>query len=138
MSSLADPSIGLVEYAPGNFIYFNEQRYEVTHGRPRTPPEPIGNRTGPDLPQACQRGYIGTAETNRGACECGQNLTSTHHPRDGMKLCDMFAHQRARITADEEERMRLGYEISAHYRKTGRSRAYQVMAAGEPRFQSSL
>lgn len=126
------PSIALTEYAPGNFIYFNDQRFEITHGRPRTRQSQLETEPVLICP-ACQRSYIGTAETNRAACECGQNLTSTH-ARDGMKLCDMFAQQRARITADEEERMRLGYEVTLHYRKAGRSRAFQITAAGEPRF----
>ncbi|MBL7202066.1 MAG: DEAD/DEAH box helicase [Anaerolineae bacterium] len=127
-----DPAIALSEYAPGNFVYYRGQRYEVTHARPRT-----RQAEGAEAPQVeldvepvlicreCGRAYVGAQETNRSLCECG---AEAWHPRRSMPLTDMFAQQRARITADEEERMRLGYEITSHYRAGGRQRRYQVRA----------
>jgi hypothetical protein len=50
-----------------------------------------------------------------------------------MGLTDMYAQQRAHITADEEERLRLGYDVTSHYRAGGSQRAYRVRAdSGEP------
>jgi hypothetical protein len=127
-----DPAIALSEYAPGNFVYYRGQRYEVTHARPRT-----RQAEGSETPQVeldvepvlicheCGRAYVGAQETNRSLCECG---AEAWHPRRSMPLTDMYAQRRARITADEEERMRLGYEITSHYRAGGRQRRYRVRA----------
>jgi hypothetical protein len=131
-----DPTIALSEYAPGNFIYYRGNRFEVTHGRPRT------KKLEPDTEvilvcPKCGLSYIGDVETNRSACECGHDLTTTH-PRTGMKLCDMYAQRRARITADEEERLRLGYEITQHYRKNGRTQLYSIVSDGKLLFSLTL
>ncbi|MDD5367864.1 MAG: DEAD/DEAH box helicase [Anaerolineaceae bacterium] len=130
------PSIALVEYAPGNFVYYRGERYEVTHGRPKTRQlEPSTERV--LICPACGRSYIGEQETSRAACDCGQDLGAMH-PRLGMALCDMFAMRRARITADEEERLRLGYEITPHYRRSGYSRRYSVNSGGSAQFSIAL
>jgi hypothetical protein len=57
-----------------------------------------------------------------------------------MALTDMYARQRAHITADEEERLRLGYEVTPHYRAGGQQRTYRVGAGqdGEPAFTLTL
>lgn len=119
-----DPAIALSEYAPGNFIYYRGERYEVTHARPRT------RQMQPDVEEvlvcpACGRAYVGAQEVGRAACLCGQDLRVIH-PRQGLALCDMFAQRRARITADEEERLRSGYERSEHYLAGGRRMVYRV------------
>jgi hypothetical protein len=128
-----DPDIALTEYAPGNFVYYRGERYEVTHARPRRRRVP-GTSSRPDTEldvervlvcPVCERAYVGEEETNRAACECGQDL-GLIHPRRGMALTDMYAQQRAHITADEEERLRLGYEVTTHYRAGGKQRVHQV------------
>jgi hypothetical protein len=140
-----DPDIALTEYAPGNFVYYRGERYEVTHARPRRR-QVDGPSTHPETEldvepvlvcPACQRTYVGQEETNRPACLCGQNLIGAHS-RSGMALTDMYAQRRARITADEEERLRLGYEVTPHYRAGGDQRAYAVTANGEPAFLLTL
>ncbi|MGC9320561.1 MAG: helicase-related protein, partial [Armatimonadota bacterium] len=142
-----DPDIALTEYAPGNFVYYGGERYEITHARPRRR-RVDGPATQPDteldvepvlICPACQRAYVGQEETNRAACACGQELVGIHS-RIGMALTDMYAQQRAHITADEEERLRLGYEVTPHYRAGGQQRAYLVSAgrAEEPAFTLTL
>jgi hypothetical protein len=128
-----DPAIALTEYAPGNFVYYRGQRYEITYARPRT-----RQAEDSEIPKAeldvepalvcpeCQRAYIGKDETTRPACECGADLKAVH-PRWGMALTDMYAQRRARITADEEERLRLGYVVTPHYQGGGHRRSYRVL-----------
>jgi len=140
-----DPDIALTEYAPGNFIYYRGERYEVTHARPRR--RRVGGPTSQPETEldvepvlvcpACRRAYVGSEETNRAACACGQDL-SLIHPRHGMALTDMYARHRARITADEEERLRLGYEITPHYRAGGEQRAYRVTSPDAPALTLTL
>jgi hypothetical protein len=55
-----------------------------------------------------------------------------------MQLTDMYARRRARITSDEEERLRLGYEVTPHYRAGGEERVYQVESEGELTFTLTL
>ena len=127
-----DPAIALNEYAPGNFIYYRGDRYEVTHARPRM------REMAPDVQSllicpACQAAYLG-GEAKRAACRCGKDLRGIH-PRPALTLPDMFGFRRARITADEEERLRLGYAIGAHYQPGGRVSTYAVQVGDRERFR---
>jgi len=144
-----DPAIALTEYAPGNFVYYRGQRYEITHARPHT------RQMQPDVEPvlvcpACGRAYLGAQETGRAACLCGQDLSGVH-PRRGLALSDVFAQRRARITADEEERLRLGYEVTEHYMAgaspdpflscspcSGHRAAYRVLAGGRAAFRLTV
>ncbi len=142
------PLIALNEYAPGNFVYYRGARYEITHARPRSRRAGEGVAGGVGRPEteldmepmlicpACERAYVGRDEATRARCVCGADL-STVHPRQAMALVDMYAQHRARITADEEERMRRGYVLTTHYRAGGKAQAYAVTSAG-PAFRMTL
>ncbi len=131
-----DPEIALSEFAPGNFVYYRGEQYAVTHARPRrrrAAGEGSATEMELDIERVlvcpeCLRAYVGEDEVSRARCECGADLTAIHG-RPAMGMVDMFAQVRARITADEEERMRRGYVTSPHYRAGGDRQRYAVATA---------
>lgn len=131
-----DPLIALSEYAPGNFVYYRGHRYEIAEARPSTASlragENLDDRTDfqpllicPD----CRAAYIGE-EANRAVCgACGADLENIHPLRHALAMPDMVARRRQSITADEEERMRRGYDIETYYQQDEAARQFQVEAA---------
>lgn len=122
-----DPSIALNEYAPGNTIYYRGSKYMVNHARPRTR-EMVPDTRELLICPACQAAYM-DEDAKRSLCHCGEDLRGVH-TLQVLPLPDMFAQSRERITADEEERMRLGYAINSHYRRGGRVMQFAVTAGG--------
>jgi hypothetical protein len=129
-----DPAIALTEYAPGNFVYYQGEQYEVTHTRPSTKEmEPVTKQVA--ICSSCERAYLGADETKQQVCECEGSI---QHPRIGMEMSDMFALRRAFITADEEERRRLGYERTEHYIGKGKPTSYEIISDGERKFDLTI
>lgn len=84
----------------------------------------------------CRAAYLGD-EAKRAVCRCGHNLSEGCHLVQALEMSDMYGTRRARITADEEERMRLGYQVSSHYEPRSDLRVYLVRADGSDRFSLS-
>ena len=122
-----DPVIALNEYAPGNTIYYRGSKYMVTHARPRTR-EMVPDTRDLLICPACQAAYMGE-DAKRSLCRCGGDLRMVH-TLQALYLPDMFAQSRERITADEEERLRLGYAITGHHHPGGRVMQFAVKAGG--------
>lgn len=119
-----DPSIALNEYAPGNFIYYRGNSYEVKSSRSTM------FNIQPSLQRVlicpeCDQVYLGEDALNRASCNCGANLLNTH-PENAMPMPNMAARKNAAISSDEEERRRLGYNVTTHYRGGGNAAVYQI------------
>ncbi|MCG3212648.1 MAG: hypothetical protein FOGNACKC_06318 [Anaerolineae bacterium] len=129
-----DPVIALSEYAPGNFVYYRGNRYEVVEARPATQ-ENQADFTRLLVCPACRAAYLGE-ETNRAICGvCGQNLTRLHPHLHALPMPDMVARRRQSITADDEERMRRGYQIDIYYRPGTRTGRWAIASAQQARFE---
>lgn len=110
-----DRAIALTEFAPGNSIYYRGNRYQVTYARPRTRNQQPVWETILICP-SCDAALIGEQSTSSAACRrCGESLIGHHANVHSMEVPDMFSVRRTRITSDEEERRRQGYETSTHY-----------------------
>lgn len=119
-----DPSIALREYGPGNFIYYHGNSYKVDSAR-ITSFNLLPSLNDILICPACEQVYVGEDTNNRARCDCGADLLSTHTVR-GMELPNMGAYRAAAISSDEEERRRLGYEITTHYRGGGNAHKYTL------------
>ncbi|MCS3612547.1 DEAD/DEAH box helicase [Salinibacter ruber] len=121
-----DPVLALREYAPGNFVYYSGSRYEIVYGRPQTKGEDALAFEKLLVCPDCNTAYLGD-KSKRAACGyCGASLKGTHPNEKALEMPDMVAQPRASITADEEERMRKGYEMEIHYQLSSAAEEFAV------------
>lgn len=110
-----DKVLAISEFAPGNSIYFKNNRYHVSFARPRTERQrPIREKL--IICSECKTALLGERANQASACpRCGKSFVGLHPNPNAMQMPDMLATLQNRITSDEEERMRLGYVVSTHY-----------------------
>jgi len=115
-----DKVLAIREFAPGNSIYFKNNRYLVSFARPRTEKQrPVREKL--IICSECDTALLGERANQASACpRCGKSFVGLHPNPNAMQMPDMLATLRSRITSDEEERTRLGYAISTHYDLTFR------------------
>jgi len=112
-----DRNIALVEYAPGNSVYFRGNRYSVRTPRLRTENNQPAMSSLLICPY-CEAVYLDEREISMtgGACRnCGASLENLAIQQHSIEMPDQLAESRSMITSDEEERQRLGYEVTRHY-----------------------
>jgi ATP-dependent helicase YprA (DUF1998 family) len=111
-----DRAVAIREYAPGNSIYYRGGRYQIVEARRRQDserPDPNKLVICPD----CKAYYLGKEVAINAACRiCGAALDD-QQSYDAIEMPDQFAIRRQGITSDEEERMRLGYDVNQHYHR---------------------
>jgi ATP-dependent helicase YprA (DUF1998 family)/ribosomal protein L37AE/L43A len=129
-----DRNIALVEYAPGNSVYFSGNRYSIRTPRLRTENNQPAMSTVLICPY-CEAVYLDEKEISMtgGACRnCGATLENAGVIEHSIEMPDQLAESRSMITSDEEERQRLGYAVTRHYTPSGTRQFYVAGDPGEP------
>ena len=107
--------LAISEFGPGALIYHEGARYEVN--RIQVPLSPSGQAV-VDTTQArrCEAcGYHHDRRAGLDVCEnCGEQLGATTYGL--MQLTTVYTRRRERISSDEEERRRAGFELQTSYR----------------------
>ncbi len=131
--------LAISEFGPGALIYHEGARYQVTRiSLPRGNDEHASGevvRTSARVCKAC--GYHHPRQVGVEVCEnCGQRLDSTW--KNLLQMQTVITRRRERISADEEERNRIGFELRTTYRfvprggRPGRFVAEVLAADGVP------
>jgi ATP-dependent helicase YprA (DUF1998 family) len=126
-----DRNIALVEYAPGNSVYFSGNRYSIRTPRLRTENNQPAMSSILICP-CCSAVYLDEKEISMtgGACRnCGASLENVEPNHSSIEMPDQLAESQSMITSDEEERQRLGYLVTRHYTP---SPIRQFFVAGKP------
>jgi len=108
--------VAVSEFGPGALIYHEGARYEVT--RIQLPRSSGTNPTSLDTEEArrCQAcGYHHPVGVGTDVCDsCGEQLDAKTH--NLIRLQTVFTRRRERISSDEEERRKSGFELEISYR----------------------
>jgi superfamily II DNA/RNA helicase len=130
--------IGIAEFGPGAVIYHEGARYQVVSVT-LPPSQPGKDGTVTTTARRCQAcGYLHAEAVGTDICEnegCGTSLGKT--TRDLLRLSTVRTARRDRISSDEEERRRAGFELQTAYRfaqhgaKPGRFHAIAKDSTGD-------
>ncbi len=108
--------LAISEFGPGALIYHEGARYQVSRvSLPRGAGDAAGEvvRTEARVCEAC--GYHHPRQAGLEVCEaCGERLG--RHVADLLQIQTVITRRRERISADEEERNRIGFELRTTYR----------------------
>ena len=107
--------IGIGEFGPGAVIYHEGARYQVVSVA-LPPAEPGQEGTVTATARSCRAcGYLHPEAVGIDVCEhCGEPLRDT--TRALLRLTSVRTARRDRISSDEEERRRAGFELQTSYR----------------------
>lgn len=129
--------LAINEFGPGALIYHEGARYEVNRVQVPMAAEGAGSIDLSEARRCASCGYHHDRQPGLDVCDaCGTTLSAT---RMGMmRLQTVFTRRRERISSDEEERRRAGFEIETSYRfsrngsRLNRRDAQVTTADGQP------
>jgi superfamily II DNA/RNA helicase len=130
--------LAISEFGPNSLIYHEGARYQVTRiSLPREGGDAVGDVT---LTEAKVCGNCGTHHLEGKAFDVCESCGSTLPPswQRLLQLQTVITRRRERISSDEEERNRIGYELRTTYRfvpragHPGKAISNVADAAGEP------
>ena len=108
--------LAISEFGPNSLIYHEGARYEVN--RIQVPLASSGQAAVVDTSEArrCEScGYHHARQPGLDVCQnCGEELGTATHGL--MQLTTVYTRRRERISSDEEERRRAGFELQMSYR----------------------
>ena len=121
-----DTTIAINEFAPGNSFYYRGSRYMISYARPKKEAQKLVLETIIICPK-CQSVVYGPEAMVIGACPiCDVSFEEEHPHEKCLQFPDMFARKTRTITSEEEERMRLGFNITYHYEKGEKPQKYEL------------
>jgi len=109
--------VAISEFGPGSLIYHEGARYEVTRVQlPRDPGTSTGGGAITETAKRCEGcGYHHVVRVGTDLCEnCGHPLGTTQYGL--LRLQTVFTRRRERISSDEEERRKSGFELEVSFR----------------------
>ena len=109
--------VALREFAPSNIVYYDGNKFEIDRTR-----KPAGDIQYTRVATCFNCGYFHTGDDwNLNSCNnCGNQLVDANLDQAKLskvlEMDTMITRRRERITCDEEERLKYGYNITTHFR----------------------
>lgn len=125
--------VAIREFAPGNIVYYEGSKFQIAKTK-----VPInGIESSYQKVSLCPNcGYFHTGdEFLRDTCEnCGAKITEDRHHNPAklnriLEMGTMITQRRERITCDEEERLKYGYNITTHFRYASKKQETATVTA---------
>lgn len=123
--------VAISEFGPNSLIYHEGARYEVTRVQlPRDPGNTTGGGAVTETAKRCEGcGYHHPVRVGLDRCEnCQHPLGATQYGL--LRLQTVFTRRRERISSDEEERRKSGFELEVSFRFADRGGRPSFTRAG--------